>query len=1631
MDGELKGHYAGGMATQRGIDFQNRVAAWFATQALTEQSGHLDLPASPVRRIYFETSEPVADLLIRTAADGFVFIEVKHSLSLGLTDLLPVLKQFIKQWLLCATSQSGSLIPWRRPLVPERDRLLLVVSAQTPSSLRQDLAKCLSRIDAETDFATLVQAAHNQAERRSLDGFLSKLQRAFSETLSRSATDEELGTFLQLFKIKSLDIEAGHSEERVAIASLSAMSLDPNAGESIWNNLLSLCATGASDRQSQTVAQLKQNLEASGAKFSTSTRIRADIEKLRAVTRRTMRSLEHLSQLRAYPHDVSIKRLVTTIVEQRASDSSLLIIGDPGAGKSGVLFELAHRLIEEKHRDVIFLAVDRLEQSLQTDLNLENPLEEILSLWNERETGFLIVDALDAARGRSASAAVFDLLRFVVKMPSRWRVIASIRSFDLRYSPELQEIFRKDGPASGVDFENDRFHDLRHVAVPIFSSVEMDELQGVMPRVRDVISVASPEFRELLRIPFNLRLLCELLCSGLTIQELTTIHTQAALLNRYWDHRVLSPASQGALREQVLISVLETMRDNRRLSVSRTLLPTTTHWSTLSELLSSQVLVEQEENVVGRFILAFSHHLLFDYAASRLLVLSAPDGFLKKLAGEHDLALFLRPSLVLVFRELWALNRAFFWDLTKQFEQAAGIPSVARLIGPAVLAECVQQYADVSMLAEQMSGNDDSQRALAETWFLHAVGAMLADNQVRAPHAWADFVDAVSAGTPAARVLGALQALNSLLIEHPENFFTQGIVINRAACQVLTLISTNHDLKHWIRARAITDVMKVYALNPPLASETLRRLFSEDALRTTGFTDGPWIARQLRGVFSVDPQFVEDFYIAVFSYVERSEATTPMSEGQIFAMTSNKRQDYHHMWWELSQVFSEFCVAEPERGARIATAVLNSYVEIEHPLKPGAEAIEWQDDQGRLRTIWSDYSSIWDSGYRDSHEEPLQIGSTFFRQLAAMAKETPDRALALGKLVIDRAKYAVILRRLFATAIEVPGLYTQLLVPFCSSYNALISLDLSSTIGEFLKLEFATLNEPQRRTIESAIYAIPDHSPSEKRELAEHVRNRLFGCLDSSAMTTPQGLELVSQLEYEGKVPPNAPPFKMGGVYSGQYTVRDHLSSIGVDVDSPANKALFDKTEQLSGFKGVHNNETPSIEEAMEILPSLCELLASIDQWRTAGVAEQQMLHSEGVLVSVCASIAKNRSLECGSNLGHFVKQTLLRGIKSAVPEHNPAYDAQFDEHPSWGSPAQRVDAAMGLYDLAATKSFLDDSIREALKAALADLHPAVRFQAAVRLVWLHDSDRQLMWKLIEIACTSENSTGVLSGLLSYSLNQLAGLYPDQTVEQLAHVLDRFPITPEPSSVNEWTLRILVGLHIWQNHSGALALFSDLLTPSGFAPQPATQLLLDIRGLFTYRPDRGEDTGTDLRRRAFQLAERVAILAAEEMLAPEEADGEAHLKQTARTLDFISNQIYFASGAYDGKNNDHSLSEDERVVFWREAQGVIKALTSAALPSIAHHLIQTLQSFIKFDPPNVFHSIAAVVASAKRFGYQYESMAADLLVEIAELYLAQYPALLQHDEQCRRELMAILEAFVTAGWPPALRLIYRLEEMYR
>jgi hypothetical protein len=101
------------------------------------------------------------------------------------------------------------------------------------------------------------------------------------------------------------------------------------------------------------------------------------------------------------------------------------------------------------------------------------------------------------------------------------------------------------------------------------------------------------------------------------------------------------------------------------------------------------------------------------------------------------------------------------------------------------------------------------------------------------------------------------------------------------------------------------------------------------------------------------------------------------------------------------------------------------------------------------------------------------------------------------------------------------------------------------------------------------------------------------------------------------------------------------------------------------------------------------------------------------------------------------------------------------------------------------------------------------------------------------------------------------------------------------------------------------------------------------------------------------------------------------------------------------------------------------------LPSATHHLLETLEGCVEFDPRGIFVRIARTIESGRTGGYQTDPMAEKLFVSLVERYLAEYRTLLQGDADLRRLLVEMLDTFVEAGWPRARQLTYGLHEMFR
>jgi hypothetical protein len=291
----------------------------------------------------------------------------------------------------------------------------------------------------------------------------------------------------------------------------------------------------------------------------------------------------------------------------------------------------------------------------------------------------------------------------------------------------------------------------------------------------------------------------------------------------------------------------------------------------------------------------------------------------------------------------------------------------------------------------------------------------------------------------------------------------------------------------------------------------------------------------------------------------------------------------------------------------------------------------------------------------------------------------------------------------------------------------------------------------------------------------------------------------------------------------------------------------------------------------------------------------------------------------------------LFSGLDSPVPEHHPEYDAQFDRSPSWGAPLQRIEAAAGIGALLANKKCFNSEVLENARRVLNDPVPAVRFQVVTRLLPLHDADIASLWSILRDLASSEKSTGVLGSALYGVVNPLSGRYKSEVLDLLKTILSRNDLSNDGGDATEWCYRIATGLYLWQGDASAYAVIQPVIDGEAFSPRRSAQCLNDIRGALTFSSDVPKESDADTRKRSFGLIETIIRSASVRMnklidgvaVKDRSEQWQKDFKELARLIDYIGNQLYFSSGAYDGTNSSKALADNARRIFWDESRDAI------------------------------------------------------------------------------------------------------------
>jgi len=1609
----------GGDATASGVNFQQFVGAVIGVWMLTETpiDPRLRLGAAKIVGLRMETEAPLDDVLASTSDGGFIAIQAKSKLSMStstVSEFGKTVEQIVRQWRLSAVGSGDK--GWNRCLDTTKDRLVIAVGPDSPATLRQDLARGL---EARRQNGPPVLTV---AEKKALAIFDTCIKAAWAEASTDPLPAHVLEEIGHLTFVYQIDPEG---PDRAALAaSLSPALSNPADGPSALNLLERVSGDLMSARGGHDIAGLRIDLIGRGAKLGARPDYRDDIAALKAYTlqiEQTLRTFEVVEAETGNP--VGIERHCQPAVNLAAREGDLLLIGEPGAGKSAVINALC-RGLRVQGFDVVELAVDRFSveslEGLSRALHLSHSLPDVLQAWDGATPAFLIIDALDANRGGPEEPVFKRLIEAVIELKGRWSVVASIRTFDLRLGQNFRALFKGMPPAPAM--RGDGFPNVRHIQVPPWSNAEFSQLLSLSPHLAEVLRDCPAKLRELAMVPFNTRLLADLVAAGAISQDFGAIDSQRALLDLYWERRV---ERHGTAAEVCLRIVVTEMVSQRALRAAR-LAVAAQDPQMLDVLTAEGVLIgtDQQRSI------QFRHHLLFDYVASRVFLdadaIVAGHVNFPKMDG---LGLILAPAMGFLIRGLWIDDPGHdrFWSAIAHLLGSQDCDPVIRSLVARMAAELPMVAKDVLPFAQAIvAGNSKALSALPQV--AGAMAVRLEDEPSMALAPWVRLALELSANPgPTANVL---RMLSFMLVDRVKgNDLRQdlGVAVRSLLRYGLTL-----DRSRDIAMPAIGFVADTLATDVAASISLLSQIFDNDRFDRFGHEEIPALARKIASIAQASPEFAVEIYQEAYSREVSDKRITSFGSGQILNLSSNAKQDFESARWALGEYFPKFLADFPIEATRAFLGAMDGYVAFRHPLSEGmtAQTVLVMADEVRLQP---DHSYIW---AHEAHPQFAQDGAGLLSKFEAFL-ETGDESAAIeaAKCAIQRASLSVVWSRLFMAAAARGSLLAQLLAPYVTRVEFLVAPDTRKDAIDLLAAHYDQLSEVERQSIETAAINANFESFDYPIEAKQGFLMRLFGTIGRERLSTQAAQALIGEKPPEDEVNRRLFEITTGAMRPATYYWLDEQAR-----SSPNIAQMISAIDAVTAELHLEPN---NVQEPVN-LPVALAMLTALKVQIDAGLVNDPTLRdrADGVFAQGVHRLANSAFVF--EDTTNDVMEQLVGWIEfssfSPSPEVDATSEAKFEQFSSWGSPSARLEAVEAALDLTLKRPETYCRFQSLIDRMLVDPHPAVRLNAALRLVRIWDLDREGFWSRASQIISNEDNRAVLDAFITQVLGNLVWHGAAQKVADLVlPLLDRLHAgDARNAAIREHLVQMTLQFWIRFDFSGATTLVNAWTANS-------IDNVVEVRSAVVWLRDdytaglRGDESPDDsIRRVRAMTLLATAVKQAEQDLtsygdfnALTEAQT-ARARSAFRLIDTACQQLYFSSGAFQNANAHDSrpaMTSEGAQVFFAEVAPTLRRIGANGDAHTVYYLIQLLEHLIEADPAGVFDLIAvAVLNGGRRGGYEFESLGADLLVKITGRYLADHKEVFD-DPSRRAALMDTLDTFVTAGWPAVRRLLYRLPEL--
>jgi hypothetical protein len=1589
---------AGGAATFQGTDFQARVSAWLASRSIVghQASPLWDWPQdAQIDAIWMETSDAVDDIRVDAGPNRSAYIQAKHTTTLSTKMSSPFGKamlQFVRQY-------SAS-----RPA----DRLVLATASTSSRPVLQILPAMLARL-RQTGNVEPGGMCVNALEIQVRSKLVELVETCWRDVVGQTPTQTQLLNLLSRLYVVRIDPYDDQVEGREANQFLRSRLEDPSQAGTAWDVIVNSMSQTATLRARVTPGWLEALLQNRGIALTSPPMFGADIAALRRWSESVMTRLsEYSSMLGDDGRDIHIRREFLAALTALAP-SSCLVTGDPGAGKSGSLLDLAESLGPDT--DIVFLSADALASrtlgALKDELGLQHPLVDVFSSWSGVGHGYLIVDALDAGRGSDGQRALLDLIGGVLRQRGRWRVVASVRRFDLKYSPELQDLFRGGADPNQLD-RLAEFSGVRHLHVPQLSATELADLARIAPNLHRHIAAASFDLQRLLKNFFCLRLYADLLQEQ-SSQSLGDIASRASLLERYWARRASIGTPLGARLDEVLRTATQLMIRTGVLTVGWTSLVRPETAEDVAVLLRSGVLTEGIHPSNGARSISFAHHVLFDYAVAFLIFREGETSLAAQIRANRTLLFVARPSLQMYFEHLWELSgtREAFWLAALELARAEEIPEIARVIAPGVAALALSESSDIHSLISWFDSNRESTLNVLRHLFTAHFQIIENEASQRWQPVWLPVVKRLAGDIEIDTVVVLRNLLRAFTKDDPT---PDAHEVVGGACRALLEWSWRVGSKdRFFLYVAIRGVCMTYSSDLVASARLLRSVIDAERLADRGYLDLPLVAQHLDLVWPDDPALAADVYVAAFRHHEESTESTPMVTG-VLSMTSNRRQDYDMAHHSLKELAPGFLAAAPGHAIP-AIAEIGLIYSSRYGYRPDTLAVNWQ---GAVAHIMDD--SFWD---RDHHgDEEWEILRAFRGWLAPgeghPQADHPGVAIDLLRSIPSPAA----MWRALLEELSSEGRSLEPLLPILASPVAILSPGLARPIREALESGFARLPAEAKQAIELAIEELGDEPESRENRL----RDRLILSLDGSGLRSEVLLSRLRELTASHTSPESDAP-------SSWTSERDdedvYLRDIGIDLDLAHNAAIVPLRNQLSSFLSDHLNDPPALSASAASWPLVRQLFDALSAQdvdpRLAGLGMDDV----GRAVEIMARTAWPASLDDEDRAALYGMILTLSHL-DAPEDPGPNYDGH-----SWPSSA-RTSAAQSIIWL--LRQGEGRSLRPRLLEMIEDPSIYVRLGILRYIRALAAEDPECVEAVVKFEMNRETSGSAFARFL-VMLSYLP-IDTETLLDRTNRIYEKaVRLGDTGKEAREVAFQISSGRYIWQGAPIALDATRRRMNDVSVLAFELDAIQDGFRSAFESNMDGGA-----VRSRAFSLALEVQAAAAshhlELQLLAVDASSEdlerirTEIRGWGQVLDGIATDAYYSSGAYTRDEADprQDISEDE---YYRVSRPVLLALLEIPYPSIVHHVIQTLYHVSSAAPREVFLDIALAVSKGRESAYESDLSGEPLLVSIVSRYLAQDRGMFRSDEPCREALIDILDTLVASGSTSATTLTYQLQEIFR